>query len=207
MCGGFTITSKEKKLTERFKADIPVNLHIPNLNARPGQLLAVIKSPEAKKKPHIEMMKWGYLPHWAARMNSPVSAKKVINARSESIFQKPYFKESILSRRLLILADGFYEWKQLEKSKKQYRIMLKNEEPFAFAGIWDLAPDENGEMLPHFAIITVTANDDILEIHDRMPAILKPSEEETWLKKDLSQSDIANLLKPYPNGLIKANIV
>jgi putative SOS response-associated peptidase YedK len=204
MCGGFSITSKEKKLTERFKADIPENLHITNLNARPGQFLPVIKSPGTNKKPQIELMKWGYMPHWAVKANSPISAKKVINARSESIFIKPYFRESILDRRLMILADGFFEWKQFEKGKQQYRIMLKSEEPFAFAGIWDLAPDQNGEMIPHFAIITVEANDDVREIHGRMPVILLPEDEQTWLKNDLLKSAISNLLKPYPNGLLKS---
>lgn len=245
MCGGFSIISKEKKLFQRFHAE-PDNFSLsPRYNARPGQDLPVILGSNPHK---IIEAHWGYLPHWAAIHNTECQRKDTrclpgaatlprpqINARAETIASKPFYKDSFLHRRCLILADSFFEWAPAAAStpakaaastpakaasrsaKTPYRILLKTGEPFAFAGIWDEIPDREGTIRPAFAIITIAANKDVSPIHDRMPAILLPEEEAAWLaptpgiastpgisEKTLGTPSLANLLHPYPNGLLTA---
>lgn len=126
-------------------------------------------------------MKWGFIPKW-----NP-DAKPVINARSESLSEKPYFRESYRKRRCLVVADGFYEW----RDRLPYRITLKNDQLFAFGGVWDIAKDDQ----PTFAIITVPANSLMSQLHDRMPLILSPGDELRWINPS---DDPISLMKPYP---------
>lgn len=222
MCGGFSIISKEKKLFQRFHAE-PDNFSLsPRYNARPGQDLPVILGSDPHK---IIQAHWGYLPHWAANISTTSDIGTIsgihslphtprtfprpqINARAETIAAKPFYKDSFLHRRCLILADSFFEWAPAAAASKKpataalpgtaakspassgikshpakapWRILLKTGEPFAFAGIWDEIPDHEGTIRPAFAIITVAANKDVSPIHDRMPAILLPEEEAVWL--------------------------
>ena len=133
MCGGFSITANAKVIKARFNAEFEDEGFLPNYNARPGQNLPVILNDDPGI---ITNIFWGYVPHW---MKDP-SAKKIINARAETVATKGFYKDSFLNRRCLVIADGFYEWKAPSKGasgKQPYRIILKNEEPFAFAGVWD----------------------------------------------------------------------
>ena len=199
MCGGFSIISKKNTLIERFHADFNFD-YTPVSNARPGQNLPVILAPQRV----ISLARFGYLPHWLN--SSSVTGrlpKPVINARAETISNKPFFKDSFLHRRCLILADSFFEWEKEAGGKRQYRILLKTEEPFAFAGVWDELPDN----MLGFAIITVPANSDVLPIHDRMPVILSPDEEEKWLNPNLNQVNAHELLHPSPPGLLQSHPV
>ena len=208
MCGGFSLIAGKNTIRKRFNAELPEISFTPNYNARPGQHLPVILNTAPHK---IIMAFWGYLPHWAvekllthpldSRSASPL--KRVINARTESLAQKPFFRDSFMLRRCLIPTDGFYEWKKTPKGKQPYRILLRSGEPFSFAGIWDECTDNLGEIMPAFAIITVDANREMMKIHDRMPAILLPEEEKTWLSPDLSAHHALRILKPFPAGLLK----
>ena len=196
MCGGYSLISGKNTIKKRFNADLPDMLLSPNYNARPGQHLPVILG----GKPHkISLAFWGYKPHWAGSK----SAKAVINTRAETLAQKRYFSDSFKVRRCLILADSFYEWMKTPKGKQPYRILLKNDEPFAFAGIWDEGADSHGEIMPVFTIITVAANIDMAPIHDRMPAILPAEDENVWLSAETSLEQAIEMLEPYPDGLLK----
>jgi putative SOS response-associated peptidase YedK len=195
MCGGYSLISAKNTIKKRFNAELPQTPFSPNYNARPGQHLPVILN---GNRHTISLAFWGFKPHWA--MDG--KAKAVINSRAETIAQKRYFSDSFKSRRCLVLADSFYEWKKLAGGKQPYRILLKNDGPFAMAGIWDTGADNHGEILPVFSIITVPANKTMLPIHERMPAILLPEQEEKWLSAGTNPDQAEKLLQPYPDGLL-----
>lgn len=197
MCGGFSITANSKIIKARFKADFADDTNLPNFNARPGQYLPVILDTEPNV---VKNVFWGYLPQW---IKDP-SSKKIINARAESVSTKPFFKDSFSKRRCLVIADGFYEWKPTKSGKQPYRIILKDEGLFAFAGIWDMHKNGKGKDIPGFTIITTGPNKESSKIHDRMPVILQPKDEKIWLKENSSTKTIEKLLKPYPDGKMKA---
>lgn len=133
------------------------------------------------------LAQWGIVPFW-----DKTGKKQIINARKDSL-EKPTFKKSFLERRCLILADGFYEWKaESSKSKTPYRFTLKSENPFAFAGIWQEHAED-----PQVVIITTDPNKIVEPIHNRMPAILRPEEEDQWLNPDLEAEQLLELLRPY----------
>jgi putative SOS response-associated peptidase YedK len=124
----------------------------------------------------------------------------MINARAETLAEKPSFKRLIGKRRCVVPADGFYEWRKERKRKVPMRIRLKSEEPFGFAGLWDSWRKPDGKELQSFTIITTEANDLLGPIHDRMPVILAPDGEKLWLESSLQDfSKVSSLLKPYPS--------
>jgi putative SOS response-associated peptidase YedK len=126
-----------------------------------------------------------------------------INVQTETLTEKPFFREALAQRRCLVLADSFYEWKREGKHSTPYRILLNTEEPFAFAGIWDRIPGSQGESLPHFAIITTASNTLVSTIHDRMSVILRKEDEPRWLDPAASATAIAPLLQSYPATELK----
>lgn len=143
-------------------------------------------------------MRWGFLPPWAKDVSV---GYKMINARSETIAEKPTFKRAFKEQRCLIIADGFYEWKKTGKEKQPVRIVLKSKGLFAFAGLWSAwtEPDSKKELVT-CAIITCAANSLLKQVHDRMPVILGKDEEEAWLDKALKEpADLSSLLRPYPD--------
>jgi putative SOS response-associated peptidase YedK len=132
------------------------------------------------------------LPSWAKAKGF----KPVINARAETAATKPMFRHALAGNRCLVPADGFYEWKKTEAGKVPYRITLANEEPFAFAGIWNVLETEDKALLT-FAILTTTSNDLMQDIHNRMPVILPAAAEALWLDPTRDAGDVKDLLKPY----------
>ncbi len=146
----------------------------------------------------LKLMRWGFVPFWA---KDPAIGHKMINARAETVAEKPSFRRSFAHRRCLVLADSFYEWKSAGKNSKgriPLRIGLQSGEPFAFAGLWDLWKDPAGDLLESFTIITTTANRLLKPVHDRMPVILRKQDETSWL--DPAVGDIKKLksiLKPF----------
>lgn len=169
----------------------------PRYNIAPSQNAPVVMVEGEGKR--LRMMRWGLVPSWA---NEAAIGNRMINARSETLAEKPSFKKSLKQRRCLVLADGFYEWqapKEGKGRKTPMRILLKSREPFAFAGLWDIWKDPDGEELLSFTIITTQANDLIKGIHERMPVILAPEEEEIWLKSGPDETArLLSLLDPYP---------
>lgn len=194
MCGRFSIASHPEKVAERFEVELPLEGIPVRYNAAPSQRLPVIYPEESCRK--LDFFHWGLIPSWA---KSSQVGYKMINARGETVASKPSFRRPFKSRRCLVLADSFYEWQKTPQGKLPTRFLLQNEEPFAFAGIWEkwLSPEK--ENIYSFAIITTDANSVVEPVHHRMPVILKPCEEKTWLNLDSSEENLQSLIRPYPS--------
>jgi putative SOS response-associated peptidase YedK len=198
MCGRYSLVAKPSKVEQRFGARFREDFDDPFFNAAPSQGLPVITNEEQDT---LQYFKWGLLPFWA---KSGIKARRSINARAETLAEKPAFRHLVGRKRCLVAADGFYEWKQNEKGKNPYRILLKSEELFAFAGLWEeWVNKETGEVLPTFAIITTEANELVRRIHDRMPVILQPEEEKVWLSEQPDREKHLSLLRPFPTDQLK----
>lgn len=171
-------------------------MRVPTYNAAPSQTLPVIYN----VSPHeITLGAWGFVPEWA---DGRSDVKALINARAETAATKPTFRQAFKSKRCLVLADGFYEWKRVGKSKAPYRMALQSGEPFAFAGIWSSVHDASGQPYSTFAILTTEANALVSQVHQRMPVILHARDEARWLDVRLSLEDIQTLLAPFPADLL-----
>ena len=192
MCGRYTLVKPAKEVSERFGVKVGDN-YGPRFNAAPTQLMPVIttESPEG-----LSWFYWGLIPAWS---KDKAVSNKLINARAETLEEKASFRNALKSRRCLVPADGFYEWKSVgKKSKVPYRITLLQEELFAFAGLWEEYEDDEGSMVHTFTIITTEANDAVQSLHSRMPAILSRQDEKAWLDPKTEPEQLKELLQPYP---------
>lgn len=193
MCGRFTLTADTKKLTEAFAGyQIPETLP-PRYNVAPSQPVAVIANNGQHK---LEFFQWGLIPGW---VKDPAIGNRMINARAETLAEKPAFKNAYKRRRCLVLADGFYEWQKVNGGKTPMYIRLAGGEPFGLAGLWESwhGPDES--LVLSCTIITTNPNSLLADIHNRMPVILPPAAYELWLDPaERSPAQLDNLLKPYP---------
>lgn len=152
----------------------------------------------------METLRWGLIPSWA---DDPGIGARMINARSETVAEKPSFRRAFKDRRCLIPADGFYEWQRTNGGKQPYYFQTEDRRPFAFAGLWESWSRE-GEEIHSCAILTTNANDLVGEIHPRMPVILPPEDYDLWLDPDARESDLLlPLLRPYPAGDMQAHPV
>lgn len=200
MCGRFSLTKEELEIEKRFNAKFYSNDLVKRYNVAPSQLALVMTD----EKPHeLQHYKWGLIPSWAKEASI---GYKMINAKSETIFEKPSFRNLIKNKRCLVIADGFYEWKPLTlKHKQPYRIGLKGDDLFAFAGLWDSWIDKvTGEIIHSFTIITTSANELVAPIHDRMPVILERDDEQKWIGRNISHDEIVKMLASYPKDKMKA---
>ncbi len=192
MCGRFTLTATFTEIISRFdiEAAIHEEQYTPNYNAAPSQsVLAVIND---GKKNRLGFLKWGLIPPWA---KDKKIGYKMINARAETLTEKPSFRHAYMKRRCVIIADSFYEWKRHEdKTKTPMRIKLKSGELFAMAGIWEHWKSPEGESVYTCSVITTEPNDLVKDIHDRMPAILKKSDEEKWLNPAITKTEFLDTL-------------
>ena len=201
MCGRFTFTLDPDELQEAYDlSTAPPKDLVPRYNIAPTQLVAVIANANQRK---IELFKWGLIPGWAA---DPKIGNRMINARAETLAEKPSFRAALKKRRCLVLADGFYEWKKDGKSKTPMYIQLKGGKPFAFAGLWEVwRSSDKKETIKSCTIITTEPNALMGNIHDRMPVILPPKAYDLWLSPDEVPSDqVLRLLKPFPTSQMKA---
>jgi putative SOS response-associated peptidase YedK len=203
MCGRYTLHQNPHAIGKRYKVtDVPESIH-ENFNVAPGQQMPVVVSDESGK-PKMELMKWGFVPVWA---KDPKIGYKLINARDDTIFDKPMWRSVILKKRCLIPADGFYEWQKTIEGNKTHKqpfyIHPKQAPLFSFAGVWELWKDTDGGEHKTYSIITTEANKEMAGIHDRMPVILHPDEETAWLDHgSVDRASIEPLLHPYEdNGL------
>ena len=176
-------------LNERFRLAGSIEPYVARYNCAPTQNLAVITADEPRQ---LRFFRWGLIPHWA---KDEKIGNKMINARAEGIEDKPSYKYAFKQRRCLVPADGFYEWKN-KNGKTPFRITLKNNFPFAMAGIWEAWKNPENKIIYSFSIITTTANELMQSIHDRMPVILSPESEEIWLRSN-NPLEIRKLLKPF----------
>lgn len=178
-------------IKERFGVTVRSAVWKARYNCAPTQDLAVISSED----PHaLSFYRWGLIPRWA---KDPSIGNKMINARAETVTEKPAFRASFRNRRCLVPADGFYEWKKSGTRKIPYRIGLLDGSPFSMAGLWDKWVSPDGEIIHSFSILTTVPNQLMKEIHDRMPVILEPAAEKIWLG-DTTQKELMELLRPYP---------
>jgi len=197
MCGRYTLFTTAGALAKRFGLG-KVPTHIPeNYNVAPGALMPVIVLNDAGER-QIELMRWGLIPPWA---KDPHIGYKLINARDDSIFDRPVWRSVILHKRALVPANGFYEWKRPSspKERKQpFYIRPKQQELFAFAGVWETWRDADGNEVKTFAIITTEPNKEMADVHNRMPVIVEPEDEASWLEPSkVSRNEIEPFLHPY----------
>jgi putative SOS response-associated peptidase YedK len=181
-------------LARRFKFLLPDAPDLPivaRYNLAPSQEAPVIASPAGS--PTLSLMRWGLIPRWA---RDPAIGFKTINARAETLAEKPAFRDSFAARRCLVPADGFYEWRSAGRARLPMRITLKDGAPFAMAGLWDAWQGPGGREVRSFTIVTVPANETVAALHERMPAILRPADEAAWLDARASQETLAAALRP-----------
>jgi putative SOS response-associated peptidase YedK len=195
MCGRFRLGKGREALKKHFGADIDQDWD-PRYNVAPGQGVAAIRQHPTEPKREISLLRWGLIPSWAKEANV---GYKMINARSETAAEKPAYCEVLKSRRCLIAADGFYEWKKLGKEKQPYCFTLADEGIFAFAGIWDRWKASDGSTVESCSILTTSANELVHDVHDRMPVIVAASDYDLWLDPRFSNvAGITELLRQYP---------
>jgi len=205
MCCRYVIAVTAKRLSEKFNAALKESLFTQTYNAAPGQNLPVITQEEPDK---IQLFKWGLLPHWA---KDEKIANKLLNARAETILEKPSFKNSFKHARCLVPATGFYEW-QAPKSKKDpyktpFHIHLKNNDIFAFAGLYSIWHKDKKDETATFNIITTKPNSLVEKIHNRMPVILKKEDYAKWLNPNIPPEEAHDLLKPLNARALQAHEV
>jgi putative SOS response-associated peptidase YedK len=204
MCGRFTLTAEGKKLAEAFAGYKFTAAHRQRFNIAPTQDVEVILNDGAGE---IVLARWGLVPRWN---KEPGGGSGVINARSESVADKPLFRGPFRRQRCLVLADGFYEWKAVprQRLKLPYHIRLRSAEPFAFAGLWDRWRAADGSDVLTCAILTTEPNDLMRQIHNRMPVILPPDVYPEWLASgEVSPDALCPLLKPFPSAAMEARVV
>lgn len=188
-------------LEERFNIEVPAN-YIPSFNCHPTQLLPVITS---KNPEGLSFFYWGINPGF---VKSKSVSQKLLFAPSEDLLQKASLKKNIKSQRCIILANGFYDWKILsKKGMVPYRFHLKDNAPFAIAGLWEEFENEQGEMVHSFMMITTPSNKDVNDITDRMPAILNDDLIVEWLNDSNSEESVISFIKPYTESPIDRHTV
>lgn len=205
MCGRYAL-HQPHELKARFKLpqkDIDARREYlrERYNIRPSQLLPAIVKRGARR--HLELMLWGFVPRWAK--NPKVVIKyRTFNARSEEVFDRLTWKDAIRYNRCLVPATGFYEWLETPTGKLPFFIHPKDQELFAFAGVYGSWHDSKGKEWQTYSILTTAPNKDVADIHDRMPVILQPADEDRWLDpaNDTPES-IADLLRPYDDGQLE----
>jgi putative SOS response-associated peptidase YedK len=194
MCGRFTLRTPERDLVEIFQLVRSMEL-IPRYNIAPTQSVAAVRETSTGRE--MVPMQWGLIPRWAT--DRRIGAR-MINARSETAATTPAFRTSFRNRRCLIPADGFYEWqKTAGRAKQPYFIGLRDERPFAFAGLWERWKDPESAEIESCTILTTDTNDLLRELHDRMPVILNAEDYDRWLSPTTTDpQELLGLLVPYP---------
>jgi putative SOS response-associated peptidase YedK len=194
MCGRYGVILSSKAYADLFGTGIEEWLDEPKWQAAPDQKLPVVNS---DKK--IVLNQWGFKPSWVKPGGKRYA---MINARKENILQSPTYRKALEKRRVAVCADSFYEWKPTDEGKQPYRILLKNEQPFAFAGIGQDHADSGD--VDRFSIVTTDANAVVEPIHPRMPVMLNAEEVQRWLDPDAEPEEIMALLRPYNAEEMKA---
>lgn len=197
MCGRFTQSQSGETIAKDFQLSVVPDV-TPSYNIAPTQGVATVWQPagqsDVQSERQFRVLRWGLIPSWA---KEAAIGAKLINARAETVAEKPSFRSAFKQRRCLILADGFYEWQRQNGKKQPFYLHLQNHQPFAFAGLWERWQDSTGEPIASCTILTTEANPMVRPIHDRMPVILSPDAYETWLNPDTPPNSLQSLLHPY----------
>ena len=194
MCGRFANIDPITQMAKKFFIDEIFTEVSPGYNIVPGNNIVSIVRQENKRL--FRDFKWGLVPSWAKDKSI---GYKMINARSETVAEKPSFKKSLKTRRCLIVANGFYEWAKIDKIKQPVYIHLKNQDSFTFAGLYDKWVSPEGDELYTCTILTTDSNEMLKQVHNRMPVIIEEKNGNDWLDVSVPIGDITTLLRPYPS--------
>ena len=200
MCGRYAIVLVgDGTLQRRFSLEESLDDPQPRFNVAPTQTLPVITRNSPNR---VEMMRWGLIPSWAKDASI---GSRMINARAETVAEKPAFRRPLRTQRCLVPATGFYEWKRDGDSKSPYFIHLRDEPLFAFAGLYDTWRDPDGQTVKTYTILTTEANAVMAGIHNRMPVILRREDEDEWLDPTNTEPEhLLPLLRPYRSDAMAA---
>jgi putative SOS response-associated peptidase YedK len=196
VCGRFTLSTPAEILARMFELDEePVDMLQPRYNIAPTQDVAVVRQLSAGSGRRLDLLRWGLVPSWA---KDPAVGSRMINARAETVAEKPSFRAAFRKRRCVLPADGFYEWAKTEGGKQPYLFRLRSGQPFALAGLWETWHGAGGDVLDTCTIITTEANDVVRAAHPRMPVMLPPDTIGEWLDPSAEQPmHLLRLLSPY----------
>jgi putative SOS response-associated peptidase YedK len=196
MCGRFALYTDPMALAKQFQTANTVDLQ-PSYNVAPSQTIPVIRSENNQRQ--FALAKWGLIPSWAKDIKIGYNT---INARAETVAEKPAFRSAFKYRRCLIPADGYYEWQELagSKTKQPWYICLKRKQPMALAGLWEHWQGADGSKIESCTVIVTSGNELMINIHDRMPVILREEHWDTWLDTaNTDKQSMQNLLTQYPH--------
>jgi putative SOS response-associated peptidase YedK len=201
MCGRYVLKTPSEEMRRAFDFVEHPNL-APRYNVAPTQEAPVIRqrrTPAGERT--LQNLRWGLVPAWA---EDPRIGARLINARSETLLEKPSFRTAFRRRRCLVPADGFYEWQAEGRVRQPFLITRRDDAVFAFAGLWERwTPPDRAAPLDSFTIITTTANDFLKPLHERMPVILPPDAYARWLDPDAEPEQLVELLKPAANDVLR----
>jgi putative SOS response-associated peptidase YedK len=200
MCGRFALFDSPDDLAQAFDLSLDEARRVaasgPRYNVAPSAAVVGVTARPSGTGREVVLLRWGLVPHWA---QSAEPAARMINARAETVADKPAFRDPFRERRCLILANGFYEWQKQPGGKQPHFICMPDRRPFAFAGLWDRWRRPPGEPVESCAIVTTVPNRTLEAIHDRMPVILQPEDYDTWLDTSLDdRTPLEGLLRPCP---------
>jgi putative SOS response-associated peptidase YedK len=199
MCGRYYRRSDKQRIAEAYRlGEIPFDLVLPDwdFNIAPTTFQPVIRSAKETGQRELVLMRWGLVPFFTKQL-SDVKGISTINAKSETIETSPTFRRPFKMRRCLVPADGFYEWLRVdEKTKQPYAFRMKDDAPFAFAGVWDAWKAPDGSWLQSYSILTTFANELTARVHSRMPVILHPKDYDRWLEREGERAPV-DLLRPF----------
>ena len=198
MCGRFAVTVSPSMIADHFNLAESVEFS-PNYNITPSQQIPAVWLREGERV--VSLMRWGLIPHWA---KDEKIGYKMINARAETLFEKPAFRAASKMRRCLIPANGFFEWQRAGKQKQPFYVTVRDQELFSFAGLWEIWQKSRDEQVISCSIITTEANTLMAPIHNRMPAIISPDKYGKWMSLDAATEDLKNLLLPFAAKKMKA---
>ena len=200
MCGRYALNADGEQLAWRFGLPVPHPVP-PRYNIAPSQpLLALRHNPDTRQREWAYLV-WGLVPHWA---KDPTIGNRMINARAETLQEKPAFRDAYRYRRCIIPANGFYEWQQTGTQKRPYFVRARDDLPMGLAGLWAVWHGADGSELQTCTVITTDANETVRPLHNRMAVILLPDAYEAWLNPSASPQSLTPLLRPAPDDLLIA---
>jgi len=204
MCGRFTLTDPDQGLAVQFNLPNVPEMK-PRYNIAPTQPVAAVRVPAADAERELTMLVWGLIPPWA---KDPAIGSRMINARSETVAEKPAFRAAFKRRRCLVAADGFYEWQKVDGGKQPYYIRMCDGRPFAFAGLWEYWESPDGSVIESCTLLTTKPNDLIAQVHNRMPVIVHPTDYDLWLDPQVQDAGrLQPVLCAFPSAEMDAYAV
>jgi putative SOS response-associated peptidase YedK len=200
VCGRVTETQPER-IVEAFEIAVePPDLGPPRYNVSPSEAVPVVRLMDPRAGRRLDLLRWGLVPSWA---KDPSIGSRLINARIETLTEKPVFREAFERRRCLVVADGFYEWQRQDKLKQPFHVKSAQGDLLAMAGLWDRVMTSDGEIVETFSIITKPAEGNIRELHDRMPAIVDRARFAEWLDPSVHDPEQLRAMLALPSPALE----